>query len=87
MNEMTLSGLTRAFESEWAKSSNWVCVVVKLPNGQEEFIINGHTNFEDKLEYYQNAYNEDLTLKANPKIMIVDYTFGNTFSEIQDTLF
>lgn len=87
LNEMTLSGLIRAFESQWARESNWVGIVVMLPNGREEVIINNSFNFEDKLEYYKNAYNEDLTLKANTDIKIVDYTFGNSFAELEDTLY
>ena len=53
---------------------------------EPEVIINPSTNFDEKLKYYKTAYNEDLTLKANNSIKIVDFTYGNTFSSIENDL-
>jgi hypothetical protein len=35
------------------------------------------------LEYFKTAYNEDLTLKSNPNIKIIAWTFGLSFSDIE----
>lgn len=50
-----------------------VCVYVSTPSLPEvESIINPRVNMESKLEYYLNAYDDDLKLKANPEITIED---------------
>jgi hypothetical protein len=76
MNEMTLSGLLRAGNSDWATyGADFLVVWVEGATPAPEVIVNTPINFEAKLEYYSRAYNEDLTLKANPKIKIVGYNF------------
>jgi predicted regulator of amino acid metabolism with ACT domain len=40
-----------------------------------EIIINPKENFVDKANYISKAYNDDLELKNNPKIRIVNYRF------------
>lgn len=50
---------------------------------EPEVIINPIENAEKKLEYYKNAYTEDLRLKAAPEdIFISGFTYGNDFNEI-----
>lgn len=49
-------------------------IVVELPQGQKEIIINTE-KIPDKMEYYLNAYDDNLHLKANPKIKIVGWLF------------
>ncbi|MCR1822412.1 hypothetical protein [Terrisporobacter muris] len=52
-----------------------------------EVIINPIENFDKKLEYYQVAYNDDLTLKsAQDKVKIVGFTYGNSYQDIEDDL-
>lgn len=53
---------------------NYMIVIVQLPTGALEMIANTQ-NFEEKLDYYLNAYTEDLCLKNNPQIMIIKYLF------------
>lgn len=49
-----------------------------------EIIINPICNADKKIEYYKNAYNEDLTLKNAPNaVKIVDFTYGNSIQEIE----
>ena len=47
-----------------------------------ELIVNPFVNFEEKLEYYTAAYDEDLTLKTAPFISIVGFGYGNTLGEL-----
>jgi hypothetical protein len=76
MNEMTLSGLLRAGDSDWARhGADYLIVWVEGVTPQPEMILNGPENFVSKLFYYKNAYNEDLTLKNNPSIKITNYNF------------
>ena len=48
-------------------------VAVKLPTGIE--IIVNSDNLNGKVEYYKNAYNDDMKLKNNTEIEIVNYMF------------
>jgi MinD superfamily P-loop ATPase len=76
MPEMTLSGLLRMGNSEFAiNDANWMIIVIDGVGVAPEIIINRKENFNTKLDYYSKAYNEDLTLKANPNIKIIDYDF------------
>lgn len=85
--ELTLENLTNTFEFAIRNDANYVGVAIKMKDMPEnEIIINPNDNFEDKLKYYQGAYNQDLTLKANPNIRIVGLTYGDSFEEIQDDL-
>lgn len=75
MNDLTLTSLVDIMNTTYAKEeAKWLRVDIRIP-GQDapEHIFNPRSNFESKLLYYINAYNEDLTLKANPDIRIVGY--------------
>jgi hypothetical protein len=48
-------------------------VAVQLPTGTE-LIINSD-KLDGKVDYYKSAYNDDLELKNNTSIKIVDYMF------------
>lgn len=76
MNEMTLQGLLRMGRSIYAQEdAKFMLIVVKAEGSSPEIIINPKENFESKLAYYEKAYNDDLTLKNNPNIQIIDYDF------------
>jgi hypothetical protein len=82
MNEMTLSGLLRYGTSHYVKhDAKYLIIEVSVEGNTPEIIINPKVNFESKLNYYQNAYNEDLTLKANPNIKIVRYDFVENIAD------
>lgn len=69
------------------KYGAFMAVSVQIGDAKNtEVIINFKENFDAKKEYYENAYDEDLKLKANPSIQIVDWAFGKDFEEIQDEL-
>ena len=48
-----------------------------------EVIINPNANFDNKLEYYKKAYNDDLTLKSFNGIKIIGFSYGDTYDEIE----
>lgn len=48
-----------------------------------EAIINPIINMVEKLEYWKNTYNEDLTHKHSKGIKIVDFAMGDSFEDIQ----
>ena len=49
-------------------------VKVLTPGLKEpEMIFNDAENIQAKLEYYSKAYTEELTLKANSNVVIVEY--------------
>ena len=48
-----------------------------------EVIINPIINMVEKLEYWKNTYNEDLTHKYSDGIKIVDWALGDSFEDIQ----
>lgn len=87
MYEMTLSGLLRAGNSEYARSiAKWMIITVAGIGNKPETIINPNDNFESKLNYYANAYDEDLKLKANPNIKIISYDFVEDLSGIEGSI-
>jgi hypothetical protein len=84
MNEMTLSGLERAIDSDWARGSKYAAIAITVPGNKGiQIEINTHENIQNKLKYWKTAYNEDLSLKNNSEIRIVDYAFANTFAALE----
>ena len=49
----------------------------------EEVIINPIINMTEKLEYWKNTYNEDLTHKYSNGIKIIDFAMGDSYEDIQ----
>lgn len=85
---MNLDNLKLAVRGAIKNNASYFGVrILNEMNGQEEVIINTVKNMtEGKLDYYLNAYNEDLTLKTQPKIKIAGFTFGNSFNDISKDL-
>ena len=50
---------------------------------EEEVIINPMINAVEKIDYYKNTYNDDLTHKHAKGIRIVDYTYADTYEDIE----
>lgn len=87
-NDLRIKNLERCFGQAMMQQCKYVGVRIWMFGFEEtEVIINPTENFDKKLEYYKNAYNEDLTLKNAPdKIKIVGFTYGDDFEEIQKYL-
>lgn len=84
---LKMNNLIRCFVAATKYGANYIGVKVKHEDSAgAEVIINPSVNFKDKLEYYKNAYNEDLVLKKCNKIRIIGFTYGDSFESIQDDL-
>ena len=55
-------------------------------NEKPEIIINETESFDKKLDYYKNAYNDDLVLKSYDGISIRAAAMANRFSEMESLL-
>lgn len=56
---------------------DYVAVKIQMKGFElPEIIINPRENFNEKLNYYVNNYDADLTLKSYSGIKIVDATYG-----------
>jgi hypothetical protein len=87
MIPLTMEYLTNCFNRAKELNMNYVAVAIKLPNAEgKEIIINGKENFNEKLKYYQSAYDENLVHKHVSTISITGFTFGKTFDEIETDL-
>lgn len=71
MNKKALLDEFRHCKDEKGKVSKMVTAVL-LPSGATEIIINTE-DLEGKINYYSNAYDDDMKLKANNQIQIVDW--------------
>ena len=84
---MKMNNLINCFEGAKKSKSRYVGVKIVMPKCScPEVIINEYPNFDSKLEYYQNAYSDNLSLKTCGDIKIVGFTYGNSFDQIQKNL-
>lgn len=82
-----LEALEECFKTAIQCGMKYVAVKIQTINHtQPEIIINGRDNFEKKLNYYKNSYNEDLVLKSYNGIRIVDFCCANSFEDIEGEL-
>lgn len=72
--QLTLNNMIKFFTSELSKEYNYFIIEVKIYDYLEtELIINPISNLDKKIRYFRENYNEDLTLKANNNIKIVNF--------------
>lgn len=84
---LTLENLKTCFQAANLENAKYVGIKIEMEGfPKAEIIINERDNFEKKINYYINAYNEDLTLKTFNGIKIVGFTYGNNFKEIEKDL-
>lgn len=82
--KLSIHNLENCFKSAKDLKQKYVGVKISMRGFKKpEIIINEYDNFDEKLKYYKNAYNEDLVLKSFNGIKIVGFTYGNTFDEIE----
>ena len=76
---MTLSKLNEIFEEAKTCGAKFIGVKIEMQDfPKAEIIINERENFQAKQDYYNKAYNEDLTLKTFNGIRIVGVAAGMT---------
>lgn len=73
-----------------AKEQNAKYIIIQTQNKNckgLETIINPISNVDYKIDYYTNAYDNDLFLKANKDIRIINFTFILKWAEIRAECF
>lgn len=84
MEELTMKDLVQCFKDAKYTDALYIGVQIKVSGSPGmETIINPKENFAAKLEYYQKAYNDNLTLKAFDKISIADFCYGESYDDIE----
>lgn len=79
--------LITCFEQAKKFNAKYIGVVIETRGNEgPEVIINPRENFEAKLEYYKNAYNDDMILKSYDGIRITKIDYGNTFEQLECSL-
>jgi len=79
--------LTGVFNEAKGLGMSFIAVKIRMDGfPEDEVIINGHANIETKLDYYKKTYDENLKHRFAPGISIVDYTYGDSYDDIQDDL-
>lgn len=81
---LTMDNLIDTLFKAKEQEAKFFMVQIKTAGCSElETIINPIENVDAKINYYENAYDEDLKLKANKDIQIVNFTFAFKWSEIR----
>lgn len=79
--------MMQCFHNALKYNQQFIAVVIELPEGNEELIINRRASIMDKIRYYDENYDDDLVKKNNPNIRIVTFTSGNSLFAIEGDLF
>lgn len=88
MEEKIMERFIEEFNRAISLGVNYIAIVISMEGFKEpEVIINKRDNFISKLEYYKSTYNEELNHKHAKGIKIIDYCFGNSYTEIEEVLF
>ena len=74
--------LELCFNGAKGHNSKYVGILIRTPMSEEVIVIN-NKDFDTKLEYYKNAYTDELKLKANSEVEIIGFTFGNSYSVLE----
>lgn len=84
---LQMQNLEKCFESAKAEKSNFIGILVEMRGFEKaELIINRKENFDKKLEYYKNAYNNELVLKTFDGIKVVGFTHADSLKELETLL-
>lgn len=89
MEQNFLVDLEKSYEEAQAdQSKQYMVMLAELPNTpMAEIIINPRPNFDVKVAYYKNAYNEFGILKANPNVKIIALKFVNDMEEAMEYVY
>ena len=79
--------LIACFEEAKKVNATYIGVTVETRGSKgPEVIINRRENFDSKLEYYKNAYNDDMVLKTYDGIRITRILYADTFQQLENSL-
>ena len=63
--------------NKYKDDTNFMVIGIEMPDLESnEFIINHKSNFEEKMKYYDSAYDENLIMIRNRDIKIVSFMFA-----------
>ncbi len=80
---LTMKDLEKCFETAKENNRPFVGVAIAMQGfPKPEVIINPEANYDEKLDYYKKAYNDDLTLKTFNGIRIVGFACANNYHDI-----
>lgn len=84
---ITKQNVEICFEQAKKYGARYIGVIVET-EGHEgpEIIINPLENFDKKLEYYKNAYTDNMVLKTYSGIRITAIQYANTFEQLECSL-
>lgn len=79
--------LEMCFKKANEDNSQYIVVFISLATGvASEMIINQRCNFEDKLKYYKEAYDENLIHKFANEISITDFMAVKSLKELANRI-
>ena len=63
--------------NKYKDDTNFMVIGIEMPDLEShELIVNHKSNFEEKMKYYDSAYDEDLIMNRNRDIKIVSFIFA-----------
>ena len=63
--------------NKYKDDTNFMVIGIEMPDLESnEFIVNHKSNFEEKMKYYDSAYDENLIMIRNRDIKIVSFIFA-----------
>ena len=75
----------KLFKNFMNEGAEYIGVFIKVSNlEQPELILNKACNAEKKLEYYLNAYNNDMQLKTENSIEMLSVTGAIYLEDLED---
>jgi hypothetical protein len=87
--EATMKNLIICFE--YAKShiteADYIALLIEMPEFEKpELIVDPKENYDKKLEYLQDAYDENLNHKHSKGVRIIAFASGNEIDELAEGL-
>lgn len=74
MSKLTLKELNKEYEKVKCKDINSIILYIHMPSGEEETIVN--PNVEEKIDYINKTYDENLIHKGCKDIYITEVIFA-----------
>ncbi|HSQ89774.1 hypothetical protein [Romboutsia sp.] len=75
--------LMECFKVAMDYMQKYVAILIGLPNNKREVIIFERNAFLDKMNYYNNNYDDELKLIKSPEISVLDFCCSNEFGSIE----
>lgn len=79
--------LIDTFEKAIDRGARYIGVLIEVPNIEyPELIITPRSNFENRLEAYKEAFNDDLIANQDSLIRIVEFTYEYGLEDVERVL-